>query len=242
MMMMMMFAINETEAMLAFVQLIPLIISAASAAYGAIKQGKASRAQKREMAAQKAKVEKWNTENERMFNADYYSDYMQRADTQNVIRQMRDQLDRQTKRDTNTAVITGATPESQAVARNARTQAMSNLFGNLSAMGQQYKDRVREHYLSQKNNLRQMDYQGYLENIDMYNRQMESAGNMTGNALGSMSGTDWASIFGKKTPDLSGISSSVGANIKSPINKSGIYATATSAKTDGVIPGKKKLI
>jgi hypothetical protein len=218
----------EPTAVMAWVQFIPMIAGAASSLFGGIQQGRKNREMKKRSQAMFGKM---NADNEALFNEDYYSDYLQRADAQNVIRQMRDQFDRQAKRDENTAVITGATPESQAAAKNARAMAMSNLFGNLGAMGQRFKDNAKERYTRRKNALQDAEYNAELGTLA---RESESAGNLLYNGIGSLAGTDWASILGGKKQGniLETISPSVGANISA----TSPYATVKQPKIDGIIP------
>jgi len=174
---------HSGDAVMAWVQFIPSALSLVSAGVGAIGEGKKRR-------EQRAMMNRWNAENESMFNADYYGDYTQRADAQDIIRQMRDQFDRQAKRDENTAVITGSTVEAQAAAKEGRNRAMSSLYGNLGAMGQRFKDRAKDRYMRQKMALQGMQY-------DELGQQAQSANNLLYGGLSSLAGMDWAGMLGK---------------------------------------------
>jgi hypothetical protein len=89
-------------------------------------------------------------ENKAWYNANALGDYTQRADSQNILRSLRENLDRQNKIAANTAVITGATPEQQAVQKGQAGDVIADTYANLGAMGQQYKDRVTEQYFNRK--------------------------------------------------------------------------------------------
>ena len=81
--------------------------------------------------------------NNSAYLADYYSDYLKRADSQNALRKMRDEMRRQGQREANAAVITGATPEAIAARQYDRNRVMAGMVGNLGAMGEQFKQRAR---------------------------------------------------------------------------------------------------
>lgn len=176
---------HDTEVIMAWVQYIPAAISGLSAGIGALSQSKKNR----EM---RGMVGGWQAENEAMFTNDYNKDYTQTQEAQNIIKQMRDLNDREAKREQNTAVITGGTVEAQAAAKERRNRAMSDLFGNLGAMGTRYKERAKDRYLNRKNQLQGIEY-GQLA------QEAESAGNLMSNGLSGLAGMDWAGIMGGGT-------------------------------------------
>lgn len=108
-------------------------------------------------AKQRKKMERYlnkqDADNKAWYNANALSDYTQRSDSQNLMKQLRDTLTRQNKAATNTAVITGATPEQQAAIKEQSNKVISDTFSNIGAMGQQYKDRVSDQYLARKQDI-----------------------------------------------------------------------------------------
>jgi len=94
-----------------------------------------------------------DTENKAWYNDNALSDYTQRADTQNLIRQLRNTLDRQNQINNDTAVVTGATPEQQAVQKEQSNNVIANTYANIGSMGQQYKDMITNRYLAMRNNI-----------------------------------------------------------------------------------------
>lgn len=98
-------------------------------------------------------LNKQDTDNNAQYNADYYSDYTQRSDAQNLLSQLRNNLSRYNKRAENMAVVTGATPEQQALAKEQSNKVISDAYSNLGAMGQQWKDQVANRYLQRKNSI-----------------------------------------------------------------------------------------
>jgi hypothetical protein len=121
------------------------------------------------------------TENQAWYNAHALSDYTQRADAQNLLRNLRETLGQQNRAAANTAVITGATTEQQAVQKELSNKVIADTYANLGAMGQQYKDRITEQYLARKNALQssQMSMMnGDLNNYSMlFNNSIGQLGN-----------------------------------------------------------------
>lgn len=170
------------------IKALPTVISGISSIFGADKEAKARAAMARERA-------KWNSENEALFNKDYYSDYTQQADAQNVIRQMREESKRQGQIENNVAAVNGTTAEAQNAAKERRNKFMTNLYAGIAANGQAYKERAKTNYLNRKANLQEMNYQ------DMSDKA-QSANNLLYNGIGGLAATDWAGILsGNKKPD-----------------------------------------
>lgn len=169
------------------IQYLPMIANLASMGYGAIKEGQ----QRKEMRAER---QKWGAQNEALFNKDYYSDYTQRADAQNEIRQMRDLQKKENKVDENVAAVTGASPEAMNARKERRNKGMTNLFGNIYAQSTAWKERAKDRYLNKQAQLQGMDYNDMNENAI-------SANNMLYNGITGLASTDWAGIVGGgKTP------------------------------------------
>lgn len=188
---------TKGDAMMAFAPaLIGIAASLAQTGYGIYKEGQERKA----MATER---KKWNADNEALFNKDYYSDYTQRADSQHLIKSMRDEMKKQTAIDQNTAVVTGATPEAVNAGKEQRNQAMSKLYGGLAAQGQLYKDNAQNRYVARKQALQGMEY-------DTMNQNAQSANNMIYNGIKGVAGTDWASIVGGGSPQP--LKGSTGAN------------------------------
>jgi len=121
------------------------VIGGAASLIGAINAGKERRRMERYLNIQDAENKSW-------YNQNAYSDYTQRSDTQNLIRNLREQLDRRNKIASNTAVVTGATPEQQAVQKEQSNKVIADTYSNIGAQGQQYKDMITNRYLAMKQN------------------------------------------------------------------------------------------
>lgn len=135
-------------------------------------------------AKQRKKMEKYlnqqDTDNKAWYNANALSDYTQRSDTQNLMKQLRETMGKQNKIAANTAVVTGATPEQQAVAKEQTNKVLSDTFANIGSMGQRWKDNITDKYLSRKDNIAQQRW-------NMMEGKAQSGENLQSNGLGMLS-------------------------------------------------------
>ena len=145
------------------------VAGAAGSIYGAIQAGNVRRRMDKFLDGMKADNEAW-------YNQNYYQNVLERADTQNLIRNMRQNLQRQNKINNSTAAITGATPEAQQAAKEATNNAVTDVYGNIAAMGEQRKDNVDARYQQQKSNLSQAE-------LNMMEAQAQSYENLASGSL-----------------------------------------------------------
>ncbi|MFT3994392.1 MAG: hypothetical protein QM660_08795 [Dysgonomonas sp.] len=143
-------------------------------------------------AKQRKKMERYlnqqDTDNKSWYNANALSDYTQRSDTQNLMRQLRDTMGKQNKIAANTAVVTGATPEQQAVQQEQSNKVISDTFANIGSMGQQWKDNITDKYQARKDNIAQQRMGMMGQKAQSYENLMNSGLNMMGGSLGGLLG------------------------------------------------------
>jgi hypothetical protein len=121
-----------------------------------------------------------SADNQAWYNANARRDYTQRADAQNLMRQLREQLGKQNAAQANMSIVTGATPEQQAVQKELSNKVISDTYSNLGAQGQMYKDRITDRYLAMKNNISNQRM-GMMEGAAQgYENIMNSGVNMMG--------------------------------------------------------------
>lgn len=133
-----------------------------------------------------------DTENKAWYNTNALSDYTQRSDTQNLMKQLRDTLGKQNKIAANTAVVTGATPEQQAVQKEQANKVISDTFSNIGSMGQQWKDNITDKYIARKSNIAG-------QRMNMMEGKAQSGENLQSNGLGMLSNSAGSllSMWGK---------------------------------------------
>ena len=166
------------------IQYLPMIANLAQTAFGAVKEGQ----QRKRMAGER---QKWNAENEALYNKNYYGDYTKRADAQSAIRQMDDQMKKADKVEQNVAAVTGATPEAINASKERRNKAVTSLYSNIGANAMQYKDAAEGRYQARKAQLQGMEY-------DSMEQTAQSAGNVMNNGIAGLA-TDWAILMTKPT-------------------------------------------
>lgn len=208
---------RQSDAVAAWVQFIPAALSLITSGVGAVQEGR----KRREMAS---KMKGWNTENEAWYNKNYNQDYTQRADSQNVLRQMREEMDRQNKITANTAAISGSTNDAVLARKNQNNKTMASVFSNMAAQGARYKDNVDREYRYRKQNLQGMEY-------DELSQGAQSSNQLFQNGISGLAGTDWAGIIGAG-----------GGNAKTlagAVSKIGIPKTSGVTVTGGPIKPEK---
>lgn len=150
-----------------------------SSLFGGWKAGK----ERRKMDKQ---IKGWEAENNAYYKANAFGDYTQRADAQNALRQMREQLDRQTQRQANTQAVTGGTIEQTAAMQEQANKSLADATANIGAAGEQYKQRVTDQYLNRKNQIGMMQYGNTSAAATGWENLMQTGLNTAGTALGSI--------------------------------------------------------
>lgn len=119
-------------------------------------------------------------ENENIFNRDYYQDILNRSDVQNLLRNTRNRIADANKIVSNTAVVTGATPESVAAQKKNYAKAYSDLVSNIASQSSLLKKQAQDKYLYNKNIL--LGKQANLDNdrASQWGNVASNAGNILG--------------------------------------------------------------
>ena len=195
----------------------PLLIMAAiglaAAGAGAAGSSYNRGQQKKKLNEMRANIASDQAANKAWYNANYLSDYTQRADIQNLFKHLRDNLKRRRDVTTATAAITGATPAAQAAAKEVDARAIGDTYAQASVLGQRWKDNVTNQYFRRQDMLNnrmmgidQADMQGY-------DRQAQSWGNLTSSGLSAAAGAA-GSYYSNMYPSNSGGNSTYGAGRK----------------------------
>lgn len=158
--------------------MIPLIIGAAVGLGKAIAGGVKAANNRRKM---NSYLNEQEAENRSWYNANALVDYTQREDTQNLIKQVRDTLGRQNKQASGSAIITGATPEQQAIQKEQANKVISDTFSNIGAMGQRWKDGITDRYLARKQNIAN-------QRMGMMAQQADSGENLMNDGISTIGG------------------------------------------------------
>lgn len=150
--------------------------------YSAIKGGQAAKANENLLNQQEE-------QNEAFYNNS--RNYFDTVQGKSALEQVRQAYEDRAKRDTNTAVVTGATAESEIAAKESQNKGYNDVMRQLASQGGEYAMRSEGIYRQNLNNL-------VAQRMGMNNMKQESASNVAGNMgnlfqVGAMSG-----IFDKK--------------------------------------------
>ncbi len=160
-------------------------VALGSAIFGGVKAGQQRRKMERYLNEQEADNRVW-------YNANALSDYTQRADTQNLMKQLRDNMKRQNKAAAGSAVVTGATVEQQAAQKENSNKVISDTFSNIGALGQRWKDNITNQYLARKQNIANQRMGMTGQSAASYEGLMGSGINTFSGALGGILGSSSA--------------------------------------------------
>jgi len=159
-------------------------------------------------ANQRRKMNKYlnqqDTENQAWYNANTLGDYTQRSEVQNLMRTLRDNLGKQNKIAANTAVVTGATPEAQAVQKEQSNKLIITTMAIVGAMGDQWKERIGDRYMARKNMLAN-------QRMGMMNDSAASYENLMNTGLNTLAGS-----AGGLLPASTTLSAPIQATVSNP--------------------------
>ena len=100
--------------------------------------------------------------------------------------QLQDNLHERNRVDASTTAVTGATAESVAASKDSVNRAIGNTYGNISAMGQRYKDRITDQYQRMKNNYAGVASNNASQDAASYENLMRSGLNLATSSAGSV--------------------------------------------------------
>ena len=126
-------------------------------------------------------------DNNAWYNNNYNSDYMQRADTQALMKNTRDALKQNNKAASNMAVVTGATPEAAAVAKEQSNKVLTDTASRVAATGQAWKDNIQQQYMNRKAQIGAQQYGNMEGNANSYEALMGNGIKQIGSTADSLS-------------------------------------------------------
>jgi len=127
-------------------------------------------------------LDKQKSENQAWYDSNYNTDITNRSDIQALMKNLRDNMKRDTQRSASTAAITGATPEMQTTVKENANKVITDTYSRIGAMGQAYKDGITDKYMAQKNALSG-------QQMGMYERSAQSNENLMSNSIsGTLAG------------------------------------------------------
>lgn len=148
--------------------------SIGAAIYGAAKSAKYSRQAQEDLT-------KNHDDTQRVLQSRLYSDYTNRTDFQNLFNRQRELLDQQVRRANARSVVSGASEEQAALAKEAANKAMADTMSNVAARAASYKEGVENQMLNENRSHTQQ-----MAGLKM--KQAEAVANAAGQVSQAMSG------------------------------------------------------
>ncbi len=113
-------------------------------------------------------LDKEEADLDNLFKSSYYSDYMQRADVQNLISSAKDTLQANTNNMRGRAAVMGATDEWKGANQKNFSSALSSLYSNIVSQGVNWKDSVLNNYMDRKSNINSRRANSFFNNANAY--------------------------------------------------------------------------
>lgn len=174
----------------------------ASSIYGAIKSAKKGNEARSLISAQRQKNQRW-------YDQEMSKDYMNRSDTQAVLKKQKELLDEHYNRSASSAAVMGATDEATAQAKAAANKSLENTMTNIAANSAAHKDSVEQQYQEKDDALNQQQaasYQKQSQQIAKAASQAAKAGlSLVGTAIGTPSAVPNVDPSGQTKPSIPGI-------------------------------------
>lgn len=115
------------------------VLGAAGSIFGGVKASKAMKRMKRNLEEQKRENQAW-------FDRRYNENATQRADAQQAISLMREEMNKRNQAAAGAQAVMGGTEESLAAAKAANNQALADATAQIAVNGERRKDAVEQQY------------------------------------------------------------------------------------------------
>ncbi|MBR5241406.1 MAG: hypothetical protein IKW05_05665 [Muribaculaceae bacterium] len=130
-------------------------------------------------------LDKEEEELDNLFKSKYYSNYLQRADVQNMITSAKNIFKTNSDNLRGRATIMGATDEWVGANQKNNAMALSSLYSSLAEQGVSWKDGVLNNYLDRKANINNRRYNTLFNSANNYqNSSLNSISNIGNNIRG----------------------------------------------------------
>ena len=156
------------------------VIAAGSALAGGLMGAKAARKRRAQLRRDRQTNQNW-------YNAKYYEDPLNRADTQQLLELTQEKIRSRNRAASGAAAVAGATEESEAATKQANADMMANIASNLLANNESRKDSIEQQYMSRNQSINDQE-----AGLDQQRAQnIATAVNGVGNAVANFaSGID----------------------------------------------------
>lgn len=131
------------------------------------------------------------------FNKEYNADYMQRSDNQSALRQQQEAIKDQNRTAQNTAVITGATPETLALQKQNNMRSLADTVSQIARNASAYKTNILNNYQNQKAGIMDKRNAALGQQAQNYSNLMANGVNTFMNSFNTEGGGGLGDLIGK---------------------------------------------
>lgn len=146
-----------------------MALSGLGSIYGAVKANQNRKEAEQILAKEKADLQEWR---DREMN----TNYLQRADSQALLKDVREQGEEYLRGMSNDAVRAGMSDEAKVAMAQQANKAYSNAATQLAAQGQQHKDNVENVWRTQKDKYDQLEIQNLLSTGEATQKMISGLG------------------------------------------------------------------
>lgn len=129
------------------------------------------------------------TQLDNLFNSEYYGDYINRADNQSLLRNLRNQTQQQNLQTQTQAAVMGATPEAIAAQQKNNAAMIGNAYSTIAANGANWKSNVLNNYINNSAAIHDKRYNTYMNANNMFRNASENSYQNLSQSLGKLD--DW---------------------------------------------------
>lgn len=121
-----------------------------------------------------------------LFNSEYYGDYINRADNQALLKNLRNQTQQQNRQAQTQAAVMGATPEAIAAQQKNNAAMIGDTYSTIAANGANWKSNVLNNYINNSAAVHDKRYNTYMNASNMFRNASENSYQNLNQSLGKL--------------------------------------------------------
>lgn len=157
--------------------------------FNGIKARKQRKAAEKEQKNALQALDSQQTQLDNLFNSEYYGDYINRSDSQALLKNLRKQTQQLNQQTLTQSAVTGTTPEAIATQQKNNAETIGNTYSAIAANGAQWKNNVLNNYINHSAAINDKRYNTYMNASNMFRNASENALQNVGRRLENLDNT-----------------------------------------------------
>ena len=157
--------------------------------FNGIKARKQRKAAEKEQKNALQALDSKQTQLDNLFNSEYYGDYINRSDSQALLKNLRKQTQQLNQQTLTQSAVTGTTPEAIAAQQKNNAETIGNTYSAIAANGAQWKNNVLNNYINHSAAINDKRYNTYMNASNMFRNASENALQNVGRRLENLDNT-----------------------------------------------------